>query len=68
MKTSITTGIVLVCFALTVTIANVSIAGTPLSAKLFTDNIEDGSATDGMPVSWVAPRYADTGSREVIVK
>ncbi len=28
------------------------------AGKAFLDDFEDGSATDGTPVSWVAPGYA----------
>ena len=37
-------------------------------AQFFHDDFEDGDATNGMPVSWIAPAYADAGSREVIDK
>ncbi len=41
-------------------LSNAATAGT-----LFLDDFEDGSATDGSPVTWVAPPYAASGTRIV---
>lgn len=53
------------CIAVTACLVAFGLAAPTTAATFFHDNFEDGSATDGQPVSWVAPGYAQTGTRVV---
>jgi len=50
----------------TFAILSLLLASGSARAQMFFDDFEDGDATDGIPVSWGAPSYADAGTREVI--
>ena len=48
-----------------VVLISVTMLPTAAAGELFLDTFEDGDFTDDMPVSWVAPDYAATGSRSI---